>query len=104
MDEALQPTMPGLPTPRSPVSCETTVRPVSRSVNRIGSKDSIALVIGERSTQLAVAGDVWSFQVMNSVLSGLPVTVVSVFVLTPIEGSPVPEANDTIAAGGGNTP
>src|SRR6266850_2328523 len=57
----------------SDTSWETTVIPVSLSLNRIGSNEA-ALVSGGRLAQVAVAGEAVSSNVMKAASLALPTT------------------------------
>ena len=70
-----------------PVNCETNVRPVMWSVNRIGSSVTVDVVAKLTSCQVAVAGEVQSSKLILEVLS-TPVNItLSVFQLHPMDGS-----------------
>src|SRR5882672_9963380 len=73
-----------------PVNCETNVRPVMWSVNRMGSSDTVDVVAKLTSSQVAFAGEVQSSKLILEVRNDPVNITLSVFQLHPMDGSSLP--------------
>src|SRR5882672_3871886 len=84
--------------PAGDTSWETIVRPVVRSVNRIGSIVIRFVQAKLLSSQVALAGIVESLKVTRRVCLRAMNIALPVFQLTPIEGSPEALPKPPVAA------
>src|SRR3954463_200435 len=73
-----------------PISCETNVRFVCGSVQRMGSRLMVEVTVAPTLVQFAVAGVVLSLKLMRNVSRPDCTMALPVFRFTPMEGSPSP--------------